>query len=1130
MDLLPSPELPAFADWVDRFPAKRARLYPPLKITRYVDLWHGSFLAINNLSTAVQWFSSFLGRRVGVIKSFLHNLDAYELAWLSGRYSVASGILDDIESSAGLSVWLIQARIALLQRSAGLEAQKSYVMSIHEAAPGSVPSYIAHYTSWRNEDTTSIERYNTRIRADVLAQSIKDGTKVYVLDRLVGNSMPDESTICTVLCTASSTSIIDAYEAWVEALTEIISRSDLAEHRLQADRSLSVIDVPDWRLTKLQKPANWYRSALRVRELDPDDALLAGDYQTSIKLALQQARESPLDLEALAIAATAYAVMDVVPIAAGLSSLQSDLLNHLTTLTSRRGYVAKAAGDLEKLVQNLRSVRTMKAVAGYRASLWLDEPQTGESEGSALFFSSPYTSVRQWSFLPPQLAKALLEYCFSVSPAAIPLALSASSCQLDRRPLPRELAEGFFCELSLIAELYHSNLDEALSWARQLGKSEVGAWERLGVKLELYCLILTERTDAAIRLSAAFCSKSADFAAVVPLRSLLGGKRWRDLRHLAADIALPILLDVYWHTVDEAEHETTRRIAYDEFLKAHGCTKPSELRSKSDQFERRELIYFLDNVCLPEVMDVSFDVFPSSRAIRDERINICALLAELDAERADQYTDEIRLITKYQTIQDGLRDVDSSRVHVDTEAVLRWAERQLRESFDRYKDLLKSNVGFGSDSAFENDIRALAEEMARHHQEMQYPEREGDSLLIEMFDAIRSEYLNNPDYGLDAYLSMRVRHGSLSGHLRGPLEERGLIVNKNDNGEGYKDNVGLADSLSITSEDERRALFKCCEDFSRKYDSIIEHLTKDILQIRTAEKPQGMFSLTFERDADTIIIHFIRSRIEKQTPFNEFLVTVLTALSILLQRVSLDVRDFILKSVKEQADAAFEMLRSSLETNLPIPRYLGLNSRIAAAIPEVQAAIDRVADWFVPVQQRQQVALRTVEQIVDIGIEAARRAHLGFSPKLFQDVEHIEVQSAAFLSDFTDILFTVLDNVYCHSGSKSPWIKVRVWVQDIDQSLKSVHVRVDSEIAPGAYKETSREKIERIKERMVSGNYRKHVNLEGGSGLLKLKRLVSPDARQRLEFGFGDEQSFFVEISLVRLFARSSDLQGGILE
>jgi hypothetical protein len=40
------------------------------------------------------------------------------------------------------------------------------------------------------------------------------------------------------------------------------------------------------------------------------------------------------------------------------------------------------------------------------------------------------------------------------------------------------------------------------------------------------------------------------------------------------------------------------------------------------------------------------------------------------------------------------------------------------------------------------------------------------------------EFLTNPDHGLDCYLSMRIRHGTLAGQLRTPLEVEHLITQR----------------------------------------------------------------------------------------------------------------------------------------------------------------------------------------------------------------------------------------------------------------------------------------------------------------------------------------------------------------
>lgn len=517
-------------------------------------------------------------------------------------------------------------------------------------------------------------------------------------------------------------------------------------------------------------------------------------------------------------------------------------------------------------------------------------------------------------------------------------------------------------------------------------------------------------------------------------------------------------------------------------------------------------------------MAVSFDAFTTSRDTLEERIKICSLLADLDPENGSAYAEELKNITTQLTIQDGLRDVDRSRVHVDTEAVTRWAERHLTEDFLRYRDLLKAHIGFGSLEEFQTAMRRLGEgDRSSVEQFLHYPEQEGDDLLIDTFEEIKREYLLNPDYGLDAYLSMRIRHGSLAGHLRGPLEERDFIVTKDDNDSNYRENTALTNRLHPPPW-ELPGIFNAFREFSKRYDEIIEDLTKNRLQIRRAEKPLGMFSLPLE--LNPLSIHYVRSHIHETTTFSEFLDLAFGGIEILLHQCLIAVRDYIVTTVKQQVESAFETLRVSLSIDTSVSTYGRLNSEIADAIPEVQAAIGRIAEWFEPVE-KQQVKLRTFEDVVEIGIAVTRLAHRGFSPKIEKDIEVIGVRSAVALSEFNDIFFTILDNVHAHSGNKvSPWVKLRVWTEPFDTGKRVLRIRVESEVAEGAYSDTAADKLSRIRRQMESGEYRKHVNLEGGTGLLKLKRYTSLDELQKVTVDFIGHNVFFVELRLLFKFVR----------
>ena len=310
------------------------------------------------------------------------------------------------------------------------------------------------------------------------------------------------------------------------------------------------------------------------------------------------------------------------------------------------------------------------------------------------------------------------------------------------------------------------------------------------------------------------------------------------------------------------------------------------------------------------------------------------------------------------------------------------------------------------------------------------------------------------------------------------------------------------------------ASFRHSETFSERYDAIIEDLTKTRLQIQRPERPNGMFALRVE--THPLALPYVRSRVQEDTSFSEFVQLLVGVINTLLEPVLSQVRDYIMSVVKQDVEAAFEVLRAALEKGTSQRAYVRLNSAIADVIPEVQAAIDRVSEWFVPAHEQEQLVVRTFEQIVDIGIEATRSAHRGFVPQIEREIEDIDVKATGLLSDITDILFTILDNVYLHSGNRvSPWVRLKVWSQDVGSSHRRVRIRVESEVTGTAYTEESANKLNRIREQIASGEYRRHVNREGGTGLLKLTRLVSVDERNSFDFGFIGTDVFFVEVGVV---------------
>jgi hypothetical protein len=88
----------------------------------------------------------------------------------------------------------------------------------------------------------------------------------------------------------------------------------------------------------------------------------------------------------------------------------------------------------------------------------------------------------------------------------------------------------------------------------------------------------------------------------------------------------------------------------------------------------------------------------------------------------------------------------------------------------------------------------------------------------------------------------------------------------------------------------------------------------------------------------------------------------------------------------------------------------------------------------------------------------------------------------------------------------------------MEGGVRRVLIEVLNKIGRSVRTHTSERRLERINAQIHSGDYRTLSKLEGGTGFLKLKRIVALDSRQRLAFGYRGADEFFVEIAMYMVF------------
>ncbi|MIO30036.1 hypothetical protein CGA96_24350, partial [Salmonella enterica subsp. enterica] len=186
-----------------------------------------------------------------------------------------------------------------------------------------------------------------------------------------------------------------------------------------------------------------------------------------------------------------------------------------------------------------------------------------------------------------------------------------------------------------------------------------------------------------------------------------------------------------------------------------------------------ELVYFLKEVCKPFFMDSLRRVLKGNTEVLSERQEICASLRFIDVRNSSIYADEVMAITNQQAMEEGRWIVDTSRIYVDLDGLNRWANDELSEDYARFRDLLDVNLDI------EKHFDALLNDIINDNSFSKnniLSQDESDVVLLDIFSRLSDEFLNNPVFGLDFYLSKRIRHQSFIGLIRGPLEFSHIIT------------------------------------------------------------------------------------------------------------------------------------------------------------------------------------------------------------------------------------------------------------------------------------------------------------------------------------------------------------------
>lgn len=1046
------------------------------------------------LSAELCWTAAVIDACADRIFSWLRLKTSLEERVLNGDFEAALACLDRINEQGGYSLLTLELRQSILQLSGGLTSQKDYLKTIREIRSSvDAVAYIAFHGSLRNETTTQIFSFRDHFSAKLEGEMAPSAFRTWLLYHICDRTPNNASEASDILRMEQASSVFDLYETYIRCAASLSAHNPQSFEKFIPSLEKLHSRIHDQRLVRLLTLSSSQVAVSAITSL-PDDCLLRPELDTrSASDDVGFGRRDPSE-----------ALDDAEPVN---GPLKDQLQHDLDCLTGREFNIR----SFFRLMRVAANFRTTSIPSSFYVDAMDQVNQAPQRDNVALTFGYVYGKDVQPShlrLLNPSAREQLGARLDKLNPRSI-------AVRLIFQELGLAVADGGADDIDrdLVDNARLARLADQEQWAeiehvaRRLLDSPRTAVRRNAARFLSNSLLNQQKINEAVEYIVSAILRDDLLSYRLPISGALSHVDRAYRKTYAHRLSTPILYQLL--RTRDSKTESFRTYAYEDFLTTHGVSKPSDLRNQWRGFDQDQAVSYLRSVCTPETMQMS-SAFSGTKGYEDERIAICSLLAELDPHNAKEYEAESSAITQHQIIRGGVKQVEEKKIYVDVEGIREWAYTDLRESWSRYQALRASGLD-ASDSALFEAIKEAVKKVAPGTLVLTLPQNEATTLFVSMLDKLRTGFLSHPKHGLDCYLSMRVRHGSLAGHLRSALESNRIITQRDSDDNTYKRNDFWMDRLPYLPEAELARIDEHLREFSRAFDRLIDEYTNSYVQIATTDKADGLMFLNIPETRIAVLAHTLTL----DATFEDFVDGAFKLLSEQLDVCLASVRSHIETYLQPKSDEIFSTLEQQL-ASFGIPQVQELDAAVHAAHTELQQTITQLRQWFHRSEPEKGPDF-TFEELVKIGLTCVARIHEQFSPKLIV-VSPTEDIVFSDLSFFSDVFFILFDNARIHSGLVNPEVIVRAEVRD-----EFLYVQVRSQVAAERSLTQIRAKVESIKTMIQRGGYHKAVRSEGGTGLIKLRNILEWEPEGHSILGFAVESStreFVVDMKIPLLLGR----------
>lgn len=570
-------------------------------------------------------------------------------------------------------------------------------------------------------------------------------------------------------------------------------------------------------------------------------------------------------------------------------------------------------------------------------------------------------------------------------------------------------------------------------------------------------------------------------------------------------ISVPILYYVYYYYMRKDKKDDLA-IRCDDFLFENEIALPSTMKYYNG-CTKSKLIFFLRYVCTTDILNSVICEFETSEQLEKERIDICQLLCILDESNEEVYEEEIREITQRLMINNELTIIEENRIHVNIDGIKRRVIEEYKydylsyqlsidEMFKKYQQILEFVNELGK-SEIKNKIVIYDKDSTKP-----------SNLLKSIVINIRDAFVSSDEYGLDGYLSLNIRHGTLADELRSPLVSAKLLANYNNQNGMYEIDSKWLDTIKdIANKDN---VIKAVIEFYLETEKIIDDLKNKYIQIQTEKKMSaGCFDYCLA-EGDFLEISM---RGQEVLEFEQFLDVVFDYLWKRTEENLIFMKEKIKDEITTRYVGAFKKLRAYLEEIEPKVKIRELNRKINEAETDMQNVLDKICFWFQRSEESKHADF-DLDFVLLMGLQTIHNIHpeCKFVPEPLKPSISDKKINGRYLKSFANIFYNIFDNIYRNAQRDNEKVVFEYLLKYKDGNIY-IFIQNAYDCSGNLKEETV--KLNLAKNLIKSGNYLSKINAEGGTGIPKIYKMILVDlgAEPQMNFDFIKKKNkFYIEL------------------